>query len=120
MIIGTCITSLSIFVTSVSLLTRETTVKFNTYKDKGKNSRQKGKVSKAVSFYREALKYAISTEQKNEVWRYIIYAHTDRVIAAAEEMRDDTQDNWMFENWDWGPTKIPTDYVRPTRSETMK
>lgn len=118
--IETFVTFVSIFVTGFSLIPKDTTVKFNTYKEKGKNLRQNGKVARAVAFYRQALKYTTIKEQQFEIWSYIIYAHTDRLIAAAQEMSDDTMNNWMLLNWKWGPTNIPTDYVRPLRRETLK
>ena len=112
--------SLTLFGTGITVMHKDSIARFNTYKDKGLNCKQNGKVAKAVVFYRKALEYASSTDQKIEVWNYIVHCHTDRTIAAVQEKHNDTGDVDMFRSWDWGPTRIPSDYVRPPRKETLR
>ena len=120
MIIESILTALSIFVTSISLVSRDPIQKLNKYKYKGKNYRQAGKLAKSVAYYKKALDYARAKDEKLDIWKFVMYTHTDRVIATAQEMYDDTDDVDMFQNWKWGPTNIPTDYNRPIRKETLK
>lgn len=102
----------------ISLIGRNDKVKFQRYKDKGREIKEeKGQLSKAIKYYKKALNYADSDAKKADIWWLILYIQTDRQIGAVDEISIYQDDNV---SWDFGPNKRPQDYKKPKQKELLK
>ena len=76
------------------------------YKNRGLDLKEsKQQLAKAMRYYKKALEYAETNEQRAEIWGYIIHIHTDRTIGASQEWTDCTG---QIPEWNWGPNRIPS------------
>ena len=101
----------------LSLIGRSEEVKFHTYKKKGRALKESKQLTKAMRYYKRAIKFAKGDTQESEIWYLIIHIHTDRQIAAVEQWQNCT--GYMLE-WKFGANCIPTNYERPPIEELLK
>lgn len=100
------------------LIGKNENLKFQHYKEKGIRSKKDEKqFTKAIKFYKKALNYAATNENKAEIWHLILHIHTDRTIGTGEQIIYLTGANFQ---WPWGPNKVPSDYERPPQKELLK
>ena len=102
---------------SLSLTGKSDAVKYQSFKDKGRDMKESKQLGKAMLWYKKALDYAETNENKQEIWFLIMHIHTDRLIGASEKFRECAG---FTPEWDWGPNKIPSNYDRPAREELLK
>ena len=81
--------------------------------------RERKQPAKAMKFYKRALNYATTKDQKGEIWLLILYIHTDRQIATQQTY---TEETGIVLDWKWGADlrNLPTDYNRPPRKDLLR
>ena len=99
------------------LIPKSTSARFQRYKAEGINAKESKQLTKAIRFYKKALNYAETNEQRASIWFLIIHIHTDRMIGASEQW---TIYTGGILDWEWGPKKIPTNYQKPPQKELIK
>ena len=121
--LGVVLTTIGIFLTT---LNQNTDVKFQRYKEKGKELKQDRKLSAAIKLYRRAWYYARTTEQKRELWALVVHLHTDRALRAQKEFSENSGQQmtytrldgsiafWFFDGGE------PGNYKEPSIKEALK
>ncbi len=108
----------SIIGMSVSLVGKSSAAKFQSFKDKGIDIKEsKKQLGKALHYYKKALDYAETDEQKAEIWFLVMHIHTDRLIGSGEKYKNC---KGYIPLWDFGPNNIPSNYNPPSKEELMR
>ena len=110
------------FISSIKLyfflMGKNEDLKFQHYKEKGiRFKKDEKQFAKALKFYKKALNYAATNENKAEVWHLILHIHTDKTIGTSEQILYLTGQNIQ---WPWGPNNVPSNYERPPQKELLK
>ena len=102
---------------ALSITGKSSAAKFQSFKDKGVRMKESKRLGKAILYYKKALDYAETDEQKSQIWFLIIHIHTDRLIKASENFRGCTG---YVPEWRFGPNNIPTNYEPPLTKEALR
>lgn len=102
---------------SLALTGKSNSAKFQGYKAEGLGAKESKQLAKAMRFYKKALSYAETNEQRADIWFLIIHIHTDRMIGASQQWTNYT--GHILE-WRWGPNNIPSNYQKPPQKELIR
>ena len=99
------------------LIGKSNSAKFQCYKAEALDRKESRQLAKAMRFYKKALGYAETDEQRADIWYLIVHIHTDRTIGASQQW---TNYAGNILKWGWGPNNIPSNYQKPPRKELIK
>ena len=102
---------------ALSITGKSSAAKFQSFKDKGMSLKESKQLGRAILYYKKALDYAETDEQKAQIWWLIIHTHTDRLIKASENFMNCTG---YTPEWRFGPNNIPTNYEPPPTKEALR
>ena len=102
---------------ALSITGKSNAAKFQSFKDKGVNMKESKRLGRAILYYKKALDYVETDEQKSQIWLLIIHIHTDRLIKASENFRNCTG---YPPKWSFGPNNIPANYDPPLTKEALR
>ena len=99
------------------LIGKSNSAKFQHYKAEGIDAKESKQLAKAMRFYKKALDYAETDEQRADIWYLIVHIHTDRMIGASQQWTNYTG---HILKWEWGPMNIPSNYQKPSQKELIR